>query len=141
MEEYFSAIRKMEQAVMFPSLLRGVYLEQQDDTSTGDFGNRDLYEYYMQLKSIKLAVEGRLAPLNEIKHQITSREEVQENGEEADLEGLLYHHFTGLYRVLTHLTRKANVLTRKYNEIIGQINQSEITDYQSSLTDNYVIST
>ncbi|XP_005290620.1 thyroid hormone-inducible hepatic protein [Trachemys scripta elegans] len=127
MEEYFSAIRKMEQAVMFPSLLRGVYMEQQDDASTGDFGNRDLYEYYMQLKSIKLAVEGRLAPLNESKHQITSREEVQENGEEADLEGLLYHHFTGLYRVLTHLTRKANALIRKYNEIIGQINQSEIT--------------
>ncbi|CAM2095614.1 thyroid hormone-inducible hepatic protein [Caretta caretta] len=127
MEEYFSAIHKMEQAVMFPSLLRGVYMEQQDDTSTGDFGNRDLYEYYIQLKSIKLTVEGRLEPLNESKHQITSREEVQENEEEADLEELLYHHFTGLYRVLTHLTRKANALTRKYNEIIGQINQSEMT--------------
>nr|XP_025044898.1 thyroid hormone-inducible hepatic protein [Pelodiscus sinensis] len=128
MEEYFSAIRKMEHVVMFPSLLRGVYMEQQNDVATDDFGNRDLYEYYLQLKSIKLAMEGRLVPLNESKHQIiTSREEAQENGEEADLEQLLYYHFTGLYRVLSHLTRKANALTRKYNEIIGQINQSEIT--------------
>ncbi|XP_074838173.1 thyroid hormone-inducible hepatic protein [Carettochelys insculpta] len=127
MEEYFSAIRKMEQAVMFPSLLRGVYMEQEEGTATGNFGNRDLYEYYLQLKSIKIAVEGQLVPLSESKHQISSREDVQESGEEADLEGLLYHHFTGLYRVLTHLTRKANDLTRKYNEIIGQINQNEIT--------------
>ncbi|XP_067389300.1 thyroid hormone-inducible hepatic protein [Emydura macquarii macquarii] len=123
MDEYCSAIRKMEHTVMFPSLLRGVYMEQRDDTSTGDFGNKDLYEYYSQLKSIKLTLEGRLLPLNESKHQITSREEATENGEEADLEGLLYHHFRGLYRVLTHLTRKANALTKKYNEIIGQINQ------------------
>uniref|UniRef100_A0A8C8RQY2 Thyroid hormone responsive n=1 Tax=Pelusios castaneus TaxID=367368 RepID=A0A8C8RQY2_9SAUR len=127
MEEYFSAIRNMEQAVMFPSLLRGVYMEQQDDTSSAVSGNRDLYESYIQLKSIRLMLEGRLVPLNESKHQITNREEVQENGEESDLEGLLYHHFKGLYRVLTHLTRKANALTRKYDEIMGQINQSEIT--------------
>ncbi|KYO31851.1 thyroid hormone responsive [Alligator mississippiensis] len=124
MEEYFSAVQKMEQLVLFPSLLRGVFVEQ-DETATADFGEKDLYEHYLQLKSIKLAVEGAQVPREKCKLPVTNKEEKKENRGDANLEELFYHHFTGLYHVLMTLTRKANALTRKYNDIIGEINQND----------------
>ncbi|XP_042316384.1 thyroid hormone-inducible hepatic protein-like [Sceloporus undulatus] len=130
MEGYFSAVRKMEQTVMFPSLLLGVSLEDQDGTfqannnnnNNANSGDRDLYEYYMLLKSIKSTAEGGLAPLKEKKLSIG----LEEGKEEADLEGLFHFHVSGLHHVLTQLTRRANTVTSKYNEIMGQISQNQI---------------
>ncbi|XP_060622959.2 thyroid hormone-inducible hepatic protein-like [Anolis sagrei] len=113
MEGYFAAVRKMEQTVMFPSLLLGVSLENQDD--------KDLHEYYSLLKSIKLAAEGGLAPLKE---KSLSEEEGKE---EADLEGLFHFHVSCLHHILTRLTSMANTVTSKYNEIMGQIGQNEFS--------------
>uniref|UniRef100_A0A8C6XH00 Thyroid hormone responsive n=1 Tax=Naja naja TaxID=35670 RepID=A0A8C6XH00_NAJNA len=113
MQRYFSAVRHMEQTVMFPSLLQG-------KTCPAD---RDLYDYFTLLKSIKSTVESGLPPLNE--KALSSREE--EAREKSDLEGLFRYHISGLYHVLTQLTTRANAVTSRYNEILGQINQNGIT--------------
>ncbi|XP_034971571.1 mid1-interacting protein 1-like [Zootoca vivipara] len=129
MEGYVSAVRKMEQTVMFPSLLLGVSLEDQAETfesnsSNGDSSSeRDLYEDYTLLKSIKGRAECGLAHLD---FQNPSLKE-EESKEKADLEDLFHYHVSGLHRVLTQLTRRANAVTSKYNEIMGQINQNEIS--------------
>lgn len=123
MEGYFSAVRKMEQTVLFPSLLRGVSLE--GAPSEADNCDKDLYEYYTQLKSIKLLVEGGLVPLNDRKPHVATQLQEQEGKEATDLEDYFYYHVSSLYRILTLLTRRADTVTMKYNEIMGQINQSE----------------
>ncbi|XP_033001911.1 mid1-interacting protein 1-B-like [Lacerta agilis] len=128
MEGYVSAVRKMEQTVLFPSLLLGVSLEDQaetfeTDSSNGDSGERDLYEDFTLLKSIKGRAEVGLAPLD---FQDPSLKEEESKGK-ADLEDLFRYHVSGLHRVLTQLTRRANAVTSKYNEIMGQINQNEIS--------------
>ncbi|XP_078246331.1 mid1-interacting protein 1-like [Pogona vitticeps] len=128
MEGYFSAVQKMEQTVMFPSLLLGVSMEDQGDDVNGnstdrDSSDRDLYEYYILLKSIKLTAEGGLGLLKD-KSLHLREDEVKE--EKDDLEGLFRHHVSSLCHVLTELTRRANAVTSKYNEIMGQINQNEM---------------
>ncbi|KFW60690.1 hypothetical protein AS28_00047, partial [Pygoscelis adeliae] len=60
MEQYFSATQKMEQEVMFPSLLRGVF-PQQEGAAPAAGGHADLYERYQLLKAIKPMVEKGLA--------------------------------------------------------------------------------
>nr|XP_056714719.1 thyroid hormone-inducible hepatic protein [Euleptes europaea] len=124
MEEYFSAVSRMEHAVMFPSLLRGISLDDQDDPTEADSGDKDLYEYFMLLKSIKRMVEGGLAPLEGQDPSVATRLREQEDQEKADLEGFFYYHVSNLHRILTQLTRRAEVVTTKYNEIMGQINQN-----------------
>ncbi|XP_048351297.1 mid1-interacting protein 1-B-like [Sphaerodactylus townsendi] len=124
MEEYFSAVSKMEQTVMFPSLLRGISLDKLDDPTEADSGSKDLYEYFMQLKSIKGMVEGGLAPLEGRDPSIAVRLREQEDREKADLEGFFYYHVSNLYRILNQLTRRADAVTTKYNEIMCQINRN-----------------
>nr|XP_028581424.1 thyroid hormone-inducible hepatic protein [Podarcis muralis] len=126
MEDYFSAVRKMEQTVMFPSVLQGVPLEWQDNTPEADSGGKDLYDYYTLLKSMKLVVEGGLLPLSNQNPDVASRLKEQEEKEKQNPEGYFYYHVSSLYRVLAQLTRRANAVTSKYNEIMGQINQGEI---------------
>ncbi|XP_053167325.1 mid1-interacting protein 1-B-like [Hemicordylus capensis] len=129
MEGCFSAaVQKMEQMVMFPSLLQGVSLEEQGgDTSEADSADKDLYEYYVLLKSIRQMVEGGLVPLDSRKPQTATRLKGQEGKEEDDLEGLFYHHVSALTSVLNQLTRRANTVTSKYDEIMRHFNQSRIT--------------
>ncbi|XP_034971609.1 mid1-interacting protein 1-B-like [Zootoca vivipara] len=126
MEDYFSAVRKMEQTVMFPSILQGVPLEWQDSTPEADSSGKDLYDYYKLLKSIKLMVEGGLVPLDNQNPEVATRLREQEEKERQNLEGYFYYHASSLYRVLAQLTRRAIAVTSKYNEIMGQINQGEI---------------
>ncbi|KAM3837565.1 thyroid hormone-inducible hepatic protein [Vipera latastei] len=134
MQRYFSAVRNMEQTVMFPSLLQGVSLEEQDGPAGVNSGmekshDRDLYDYYTLLKSIKSRVESGLPPLND--KSLKSREEEAAAAaaakEKTDLEGLFRYHVSGLYHVLAQLTSRANTVTSRYNEILGQINQNGIS--------------
>ncbi|KAJ7320003.1 hypothetical protein JRQ81_019514 [Phrynocephalus forsythii] len=128
MESYFSAVRKMEQTVMFPSLLRGVSLEEQDgglDTDSDD--TKDLHEHYTQLKSIKQMVEGGLVPLDGWQPSLSNRGKENQAEEEADLERLLYYHVSALQGVLHQLTRRADTVTSRYNRIMQQINQNNIS--------------
>ncbi|KAG8137067.1 hypothetical protein E2320_005612, partial [Naja naja] len=114
MQRYFSAVRHMEQTVMFPSLLQGVLLEDQENPA------ESTPRRHVPRTEI---FESGLPPLNE--KALSSREE--EAREKSDLEGLFRYHISGLYHVLTQLTTRANAVTSRYNEILGQINQNGIT--------------
>ncbi|XP_065531962.1 mid1-interacting protein 1A-like [Lathamus discolor] len=133
MEQYFSATHKMEQEVMFPSLLRGVFpqqqqQQQQDGAAPDADGHTDLYERYQQLKAIKPMVEKGLASVHD---QTSSGSDADASwdeagdGGDAGLEQRLCHHLAGLQQVLTHLTRDTNALTRRYSQILEQISPSE----------------
>ncbi|XP_062434144.1 mid1-interacting protein 1-B-like [Rhea pennata] len=124
MEQYFSATQKMEQEVMFPSLLRGVFLEP-DEASPTASGRKDLYEHYQLLKSIKPVVERGLGSVTEHSLPSASMHKAPDDDVDTDLEERLSHHLNGLQQVLTHLTRDANALTRRYSQILEQINLSE----------------
>ncbi|XP_075272180.1 thyroid hormone-inducible hepatic protein-like [Opisthocomus hoazin] len=126
MEQYFSATQKMEQEVMFPSLLRGVS-PQQDGAAPAEGGPADLYERYQLLKAIKPVVERGLASVTDQSPAGADADTSSDDDDTMDpqLEERLSHHLAGLQQVLTHLTRDTNALTRRYSQILEQISPSE----------------
>ncbi|NXN40393.1 M1I1B protein, partial [Rhinoptilus africanus] len=124
MEQYFSATQKMEQEVMFPSLLRGVF-PQQEGAAPDTGGSTDLYERYQLLKAIKPVVEKGLASVNDPIPTVTDADTALDEGADSNLEERLSHHVNGLQQVLTDLTKNTKALTRRYSQILGQINLSE----------------
>ncbi|NXS96748.1 M1I1B protein, partial [Jacana jacana] len=124
MEQYFSATQKMEQEVMFPSLLRGVF-PQQEGTAPASDGNTDLYERYQLLKAIKPRVEKGLASVNDQNLTNTDADTALDVGADNNLEERLSHHVNGLQQVLTDLTKNTKALTRRYSQILEQINLGE----------------
>ncbi|KFV41422.1 Mid1-interacting protein 1-B, partial [Tyto alba] len=100
MEQYFSATQKMEQEVMFPSLLRGVF-PQQEGTAPATGGHADLYERYQLLKAIKPMVEKGLASVNEQCLSGADADTAPGEGADSNLEERLSHHVNGLQQVLT----------------------------------------
>ncbi|XP_055658373.1 thyroid hormone-inducible hepatic protein [Falco peregrinus] len=126
MEQYFSATQKMEQEVMFPSLLRGVF-PQQEGAAPAAGGHTDLYERYQLLKAIKPVVEKGLASVTDQSQTGTGTDASSDDAAamDAQLEERLSRHLAGLQQVLTHLTRDTNALTRRYSQILEQISPSE----------------
>ncbi|NWQ67892.1 M1I1B protein, partial [Neopipo cinnamomea] len=124
MEQYFSATQKMEQEVMFPSLLRGVF-PQQEGVAPATGRHTDLYERYQLLKAIKPMVEKGLASVNDQSPTATEADTALDVGADSSLEERLSHHVNGLQQVLTDLTKNTKALTRRYSQILEQINLSE----------------
>ncbi|NWT44728.1 M1I1B protein, partial [Chroicocephalus maculipennis] len=124
MEQYFSATQKMEQEVMFPSLLLGVF-PQQEGAAPAPGGHTDLYERYQLLKAIKPVVEKGLASVNDPMATVTDADTALDEGTDGNLEERLSHHVNGLQQVLTDLTKNTKALTRRYSQILEQINLSE----------------
>ncbi|NWY51645.1 M1I1B protein, partial [Chionis minor] len=124
MEQYFSATQKMEQEVMFPSLLRGVF-PQQEGAAPAAGGHTDLYERYQLLKAIKPMVEKGLASVNDQTVTSNDADTALDEGADNNLEERLSHHVNGLQQVLTDLTKNTKALTRRYSQILEQINLSE----------------
>ncbi|NWS98705.1 M1I1B protein, partial [Mionectes macconnelli] len=124
MEQYFSATQKMEQEVMFPSLLRGVF-PQQEGAAPSSGSHTDLYERYQLLKAIKPMVEKGLASVNDQSPTGTDTGTALDEGADSNLEERLSHHVNGLQQVLTDLTKNTKALTRRYSQILEQINLSE----------------
>ncbi|KAM6141143.1 mid1-interacting protein 1-B-like [Pterocles gutturalis] len=124
MEQYFSATQKMEQEVMFPSLLRGVF-PQQEGVAPAAGGHGDLYERYQLLKAIKPMVEKGLASVNTQNSTSADTGAALDDGAESNLEERLSHHVNGLQQVLTDLTKNTKALTRRYSQILEQISLSE----------------
>ncbi|KAM9300764.1 mid1-interacting protein 1A-like [Morus bassanus] len=124
MEQYFSATQKMEQEVMFPSLLRGVFPEQ-DGAAPAAGGPVDLYERYQLLKAIKPMVEKGLASTNDQSPTGTDANTALDECADRNLTERLSHHVNGLQQVLTDLTKNTKALTRRYSQILEQINLSE----------------
>ncbi|NXK98090.1 M1I1B protein, partial [Formicarius rufipectus] len=124
MEQYFSATQKMEQEVMFPSLLRGVF-PQQEGAAPVAGSHTDLYERYQLLKAIKPMVERGLASVNDQSPTGADTNMILDEGADNNLEERLSHHVNGLQQVLTDLTKNTKALTRRYSQILEQINLSE----------------
>ncbi|NWR73890.1 M1I1B protein, partial [Centropus unirufus] len=124
MEQYLSATQKMEQEVMFPSLLRGVF-PQQDGAAPAAGGHTDLYERYQLLKAIKPVVEKGLASVTDPSPTSAHAEAALDEGADSNLEERFSHHVNGLQQVLTDLTKNTKALTRRYSQILEQINLSE----------------
>ncbi|KAM6384775.1 mid1-interacting protein 1-B-like [Alca torda] len=126
MEQYFSATQKMEQEVMFPSLLRGVF-PQQEGAAPAAGGHTDLYERYQLLRAIKPVVEKGLASITDQLQSDTHPDTSLDDDDtmDAHVEERLSHHLAGLQQVLTHLTRDTNALTRRYSQILEQVSPSE----------------
>ncbi|NXR96520.1 M1I1B protein, partial [Hypocryptadius cinnamomeus] len=126
MEQYFSATQKMEQEVMFPSLLRGVFPQQEGAAADAE-SHTDLYERYQLLKAIKPMVEKGLASVGDQSPSgvDTDMDTALDEGADSNLEERLSHHVNGLQQVLTDLTKNTKALTRRYSQILEQINLSE----------------
>ncbi|XP_071427824.1 mid1-interacting protein 1A-like [Pithys albifrons albifrons] len=124
MEQYFSATQKMEQEVMFPSLLRGVF-PQQEGAAPAAGSHTDLYERYQLLKAIKPMVEKGLASVNDQSSTSADTDTALDEGADSNLEERLSHHVNGLQQVLTDLTKNTKALTRRYSQILEEINLSE----------------
>ncbi|NXL68657.1 M1I1A protein, partial [Chordeiles acutipennis] len=124
MEQYLLATQKMEQKVMFPSLLRGVFL-QKEGAAPGAGGHMDLYECYQLLKAIKPMVEKGLASVTDRSPTGTNTNTVSDEDADSNLEERLSHHVNGLQQVLTTLTKNTNALTQRYCQILEQINLGE----------------
>ncbi|NXG70673.1 M1I1B protein, partial [Baryphthengus martii] len=124
MEQYFSATQKMEQEVMFPSLLRGVF-PQKEGAAPAAGSHTDLYERYQLLKAIKPMVEKGLSSVSDRNPADTNTDTPLDEGSDNNLEERLSHHVNGLQQVLTDLTKNTKALTRRYSQILEEISLSE----------------
>ncbi|XP_062380500.1 mid1-interacting protein 1-like [Sardina pilchardus] len=138
MNRFMAAANNMDETIMVPSLLRDVPLEEQESKEPVNHNNnepaipskqRDMYEHYLLLKSIKNDMEWGL-----LKREMSSgasflemavkQEEHQEKSgvppeDDSDLEGEFHFHLRGLFGVLSKLTVQADHLTNRYKREIG----------------------
>lgn len=157
MHRFIAAANNMDETIMVPSLLRDLPLEeqQQQQAAEGDVEpnnnnhhlntsqelsipskQRDMYEHYLLLKSIRNDMEwGLLKEMNsgasflEIavkqQHQKAAVHKQQEGSGELllednpDLEHQFHYHLRGLFGVLSKLTLQADNLTNRYKREIG----------------------
>ncbi|XP_047440527.1 mid1-interacting protein 1-like [Mugil cephalus] len=141
MHRFIAAANNMDETIMVPSLLRDVPLEEQaagqvepnnnnNDEPPCPNKQRDMYEHYLLLKSIKNDMEWGLlkremssgasflemAVKQEEQKPVTGDLLVDEN---SDLEHQFHYHLRGLFGVLSKLTMQADHLTNRYKREIG----------------------
>ncbi|KAM4621635.1 mid1-interacting protein 1-like [Polymixia lowei] len=138
MHRFIAAANNMDETIMVPSLLRDVPLEEQAsaemETNNNDppYPNkqRDMYEHYLLLKSIKNDMEWGLlkkemssgasflemAVKQEEQQPVTGDLPLADNN---DLEDQFHYHLRGLFGVLSKLTVQADHLTNRYKREIG----------------------
>lgn len=142
MHRFIAAANNMDETIMVPSLLRDVPLEEQQESHPPEvmeknnndepFPNkqRDMYEHYLLLKSIKNDMEWGLikremsggasflemAVKQEEQQPVTGGLQVDEA---SDLEDQFHYHLRGLFGVLSKLTVQADHLTNRYKREIG----------------------
>lgn len=139
MHRFIAATNNMDETIMVPSLLRDMPLEEQASSEVETNNNiepmchnkqKDMYEHYLLLKSIKNDMEWGL-----LKREMNSsssfldiplkqKEEKQGSGDahpddNADLENQFHYHLRGLFGVLSKLTLQADHLTNRYKREIG----------------------
>lgn len=132
MNRFLAAANNMDETIMVPSLLRDVPMEEQDgDTSMQDTfpsKQRDMYEHYLLLKSIKNEMEWGLLKRDKggsasFLEMSVNQEEQQVPGrpaeDDTDLESQFHFHLHGLFGVLSKLADQADHLTNCYKREIG----------------------
>ncbi|XP_072251531.1 mid1-interacting protein 1-like [Leuresthes tenuis] len=139
MHRFIAAANNMDETIMVPSLLRDLPLEELAASQVEANNNneppcankqRDMYEHYLLLKSIKNDMEWGLlkremssgasflemAVKQEEQQPVTGDLVVEDN---ADLEHRFHYHLRGLFGVLSKLTLQADHLTNRYKREIG----------------------
>lgn len=139
MHRFIAAANNMNETIMVPSLLRDVPLEERavddDDNNNNEDDDeplcankqRDMYEHYLLLKSIKNDMEwGLLKEMSSgasfLEMAVKQEEEQQKPllpEDNADLEHQFHYHLRGLFGVLSKLTLQADHLTNRYKREIG----------------------
>ncbi|MBN3324863.1 M1I1B protein, partial [Atractosteus spatula] len=136
MNRFIGAVNNMDQTVMVPSLLRDVPLEYEEKDevnnslrtgspgAAGYFSDRDMYSYYVLLKSIRNDIEwgvlqGEERKKDKLGASALDLSRIEPEEEEEDLQKMFHFHLSGLHTVLSKLTRKANTLTNRYKQEIG----------------------
>ncbi|KAM9741624.1 mid1-interacting protein 1-like isoform 1-T2 [Menidia menidia] len=138
MHRFIAAANNMDETIMVPSLLRDLPLEERAASRPEANNNeapcankqRDMYEHYLLVKSIKNDMEWGLlkremssgasflemAVKQEEQQPVTGDLVVDDN---ADLEHQFHYHLKGLFGVLSKLTMQADHLTNRYKREIG----------------------
>lgn len=140
MHRFIAAANNMDETIMVPSLLRDLPLEEQAASQLEANNNnepqcpnkqRDMYEHYLLLKSIKNDMEWGLlkkemssgASFLEMAVKQEEQQQQQQTGElqdvSSDLEHQFHYHLRGLFGVLSKLTLQADDLTNRYKREIG----------------------
>ncbi|KAI4880141.1 hypothetical protein NFI96_009037 [Prochilodus magdalenae] len=143
MNRFMAAANNMDETIMVPSLLRDVPLNEQDEASIPHNNNngptcpskqRDMYEHYLLLKSIKNEMEWGLLKremaggASFVEMAVKQEEQQQQQQQQVnggttedgtDLESQFHFHLRGLFGVLSKLTVQADHLTNRYKREIG----------------------
>ncbi|KAJ3587502.1 hypothetical protein NHX12_011099 [Muraenolepis orangiensis] len=149
MNRFIAAANNMDETIMVPSLLRDMPLEErakatETETTTAATNHhhnnndhqpcpnkqRDMYEHYLLLKSIKNDMEWgvlkremssflEMAVQQEGQKPGTGELPDEENNTPLDLEDQFHFHLRGLFGVLSKLTVQADHLTNRYKREIG----------------------
>ena len=141
MHRFIAAANNMDETIMVPSLLRDVPLEEQAASSEVESNNnnneppcpnkqRDMYEHYLLLKSIKNDMEWGLlkkemsSGASFLEMAVKQEEQKPVTGDlllddNSDLEHQFHYHLRGLFGVLSKLTLQADHLTNRYKREIG----------------------
>ncbi|KAM9469797.1 mid1-interacting protein 1-like [Clarias gariepinus] len=132
MNRFLAAANNMDETIMVPNLLRDVPLEDQDGEISMQLSfpskQRDMYEHYLLLKSIKNDMEWGLLKRDmgggaSFLEMAVKQEEQKVPGGPAedhpDLESQFHFHLRGLFGVLSKLTDQADHLTNRYKREIG----------------------
>lgn len=135
MHRFIAAANNMDETIMVPSLLRDLPLEEQGGEVEANNNNepqcpnkqRDMYEHYLLLKSIKNDMEWGLLKKEmsgggSFLEMAVEREPVRGDlplDDNLDLEHQFHFHLKGLFGVLSKLTLQADHLTNRYKREIG----------------------
>lgn len=160
MHRFIAAANNMDETIMVPSLLRDLPLEDQQHQAAEAHvepnnnhhlntnqelsipsKQRDMYEHYLLLKSIRNDMEwGLLREMNSGASFLEIAVKQQEDGQQhhkaalhkqqggsgelllednCDLEHQFHYHLRGLFGVLSKLTLQADNLTNRYKREIG----------------------
>ncbi|KAM9376524.1 mid1-interacting protein 1-like [Pholidichthys leucotaenia] len=131
MHRFIAAANNMDETIMVPSLLRDLPLEEQQEANNNEPNKqRDMYEHYLLLKSIKNDMEwgllkremGSGASFLEMavkQEQQPGTGDLPAAANNSDLEHQFHYHLRGLFGVLSKLTIQADHLTNRYKREIG----------------------
>ncbi|XP_040904856.1 mid1-interacting protein 1-like [Toxotes jaculatrix] len=140
MHRFIAAANNMDETIMVPSLLRDMPLEEQAASEVEANNNnseptcpnkqRDMYEHYLLLKSIKNDMEWGLlkremsSGASFLEMAVKQEEQQPVTGDllpddHSDLEHQFHYHLRGLFGVLSKLTMQADHLTNRYKREIG----------------------
>ncbi|XP_040180954.1 mid1-interacting protein 1-B-like [Rana temporaria] len=119
-QKFNTATTIMDETIMVPSMLQDITPakeENGDNMNSKDVvENRNLYDSYLLLKSLRHDMKWGVHSENQIVEKRCAETEDAPEQETGDLVDQFQHHLRGLLSVLTKLTKKANLLTNCYKK-------------------------